>query len=294
LLLAGDRNLSLDQRLWLPYGLRTNSRVVGIVTQAPRLAIPELVQLGFAAQLNGRLLEAAERYEEVLKLDPLHFDATHMLGVVQYHRGRFDDALRLLKRAVQLQPNVAEARGNLEIVETARQREQELCRGVLPRLAPLVEQVDNIASLAATVSVVHLAIMQSLTALDRAFLEAIVVMASATQVRFWADAEARASDFRNANVIDYSAGLHPAGGMLVLFGAEFSPIAWLDRARPELSLLVVTRDEPGLLLDRIRQLSGEGSHRVGLLCCGSALANRLPFPAGVVVAQATVAARDLQ
>ena len=259
------------------------------MTQRPRPAIPELVKLGFAAQLSGHLFEAAERYQEVLKLDPLHFDATHMLGVVQYHRGHFDDALRLLKRAVQLQPNVAEARGNLEIVQTARKREQELCRGVLPRLAPLVEQIDSIAKLAATASVVHLIIMQTLTALDRAFLEAIVVMTRSTHLRYWADAEARASDFGNATVIDCSAGLHPAGGMLVLFGTEFSPIEWLDRARPEASLLVVTRDEPGLLLDRIRQLSGEGSHRVGLLCCGTVLANRLPFPAGVVVAQAAVA-----
>ena len=115
------------------------------------------------------MLEAAERYEEVLKLDPLHFDATHMLGVVQYHRGRFDDALRLLTRAVQLRPNVAEAWGNLNIVQTARRREEELCRGVLPRLAPLVRQVDNLAALAASASVVHLVIMQILTPSTRHF-----------------------------------------------------------------------------------------------------------------------------
>ena len=211
-----------------------------------------------------------------------------MLGVVQYHRGRFDDALRLLERAVQLQPNAAPARGNLEIVQTARQREQELCRGVLPRLAPLVEPVDDIAPLAATVSVVHLAVMENFTPLDRAFLEAIVQMASTTHIRFWADPKARASDFRNACAINYAAGLHPVGGMLVLFGAKFSPVEWLGSARPEFRILVVTRDEPGLLLDRIRQFSGEGSHRVGLVCCGAALANRLPFPAGVITAQATV------
>src|SRR5271156_7122368 len=106
---------------------------------APRQAISDLVQMAFAAQVGGRLAEAAERYAEVLKRDPLQFDATHMLGVVQYHRGRFDDALRLLERAVELRPNVAEARGNLSIVQGARRREEELSRGVLPRLAPLVE-----------------------------------------------------------------------------------------------------------------------------------------------------------
>lgn len=267
-------------------------RVAGIVTQLPRSAIPELVQSGFAAQLDGRLPEAAERYEEVLRLDPLHFDATHMLGVVQYHRGRFDDALRLLARAVQLQPNVPEAKGNLDIVQAARQRERELCLAVLPRLAPLVEQIENFAALAATASVVHLVIMQVLTALDRAYLEAILATASAARVRLWTNAEAGASDFRNPGVVDYSARLHPVGGMQVFYGTEFSPMEWLGGARPERTVLVLTRYEPGLLLDRIRQLSDEGSHRVGLLCCGEMLARRLPFAAGVVAAQATGPAHD--
>ena len=253
-----------------------------MVTQAPNAAISDLVHLGFAAQVGGRLLEAAERYEDVLRLDPSHFDATHMLGVVQYHRGRFDDALRLLTRAVQLRPNVAEAWGNLGIVQGARRREEELCRGVLPRLAPLVEQVDNLAALAASASVVHLVIMQSLTPLDEAFLQSIIVTSSAAPMRLWADA--RASDFRNACAIDRPGGAHPVGGVLVLFGTEFSPIEWLDRAHPERSLLVVTRDEPGPLLDRIRELSCEGSHRVGLLCCGAKLAYRLPFVTEIIVA----------
>ncbi len=253
-----------------------------MVTQAPNAAISDLVHLGFAAQVGGRLLEAAERYEDVLRLDPSHFDATHMLGVVQYHRGRFDDALRLLARAVQLRPNVAEAWGNLGIVQGARRREEELCRGVLPRLAPLVEQVDNLAALAASASVVHLVIMQSLTPLDEAFLQSIIVTSSAAPMRLWADA--RASNFRNACAIDRPGGSHPVGGMLVLFGTEFSPIEWLDRAHPERSLLLVTRDEPGQLLERIRELSCEGSHRVGLLCCGAKLAYRLPFITEIVVA----------
>jgi tetratricopeptide (TPR) repeat protein len=253
-----------------------------MVTQAPDAAVSDLVHLGFAAQVGGRLLEAAERYEDVLRLDPSHFDATHMLGVVQYHRGRFDDALRLLARAVQLRPNVAEAWGNLGIVQGARRREEELCRGVLPRLAPLVEQVDNLAGLAASASVVHLVIMQSLAPLDEAFLQSIIVTSSAAPMRLWADA--RASNFRNACAIDRPGGSHPVGGILVLFGTEFSPIEWLDRAHPERRLLVVTRDEPGPLLDRIRELSCEGSHRIGLLCCGAKLAYRLPFITEIIVA----------
>jgi tetratricopeptide (TPR) repeat protein len=256
---------------------------------ASRQAIPDLVQTAFAAQVAGRLVEAAERYAEVLERDPLHFDATHMLGVVQYHRGRFDDALRLLKRAVELQPNVGEARDNLDIVQTARRREAEFSREVLPRLAPLVKPVDGLADLAATVSVVHLAIMQSMSAQDEAFVASIIAASGGTQVRVWKDPTASA--YRNASAADLSAQSHPVGGLIVLFGTECSPVEWLDQARPERCLLVVTRDEPGLLLDRIRECSGEGSRQLGMLCCGEALARRLPFAVEVLVAQATPATK---
>jgi tetratricopeptide (TPR) repeat protein len=259
---------------------------------APRQAISDLVQMAYAAQVGGRLAEAAERYAEVLKRDPLQFDATHMLGVVQYHRGRFDDALRLLKRAVELQPSVGEARDNLDIVQTARRREAELCREVLPRLAPLVTRVDKLADLAATVSVMHLVIMQSLSAQDEAFVESILVASAATQVRRWKDP--RASDDRNASAVELSAQSHPVGGILVFFGTEFSAIEWFDRARPELCLLVVTRDEPGLLLDRIRECSGEGRRQVGMLCCGEVLARRLPFAVEVLATLPTPATKDGQ
>jgi|SRR5208283_3133013 len=255
-----------------------------MVTPAPRPTILELVQIAFAAQVGGRLLEAAERYAEVLKRDPLHFDATHMLGVVQYHRGRFEDALRLLERAVQLRPDVAPARDNLDIVQTARRRETELCRDVLPRLAPLVMPVHKLASLAGAAAATHLVILQPLSARDEAFVESIRGACGAAQIRWWKDP--RAPDYRTARAVDLSDGSHPEGGVQIFFGTQFAPGAWLDRARPELSLLVVTRDEPGLLLDRIRELSGEGSRQVGVLCCGTALANGLPFATEVIVAQA--------
>jgi len=259
---------------------------------ASRQAIPDMVQMAFAAQVGGRLAEAAERYAEVLKRDPSQFDATHMLGVVQYHRGRFDEALRLLKRAVELQPNVGQARENLDIVQTARRREGELCREVLPRLAPLVMRVDKLVDLAASVCVMHLVIMQSLSAQDEVFVESIVVASGATQVRTWKDPGA--SSDRNAPAVDLSAQSHPVGGLIVFFGTEFSPIEWFDRARAELCLLVVTRDEPGLLLDRIRECSAEGSRQIGMLCCGEALARRLPFTVEVLVAQAAPTTRDGQ
>jgi hypothetical protein len=239
---------------------------------------------GFAAQQAGDLLEAAQRYQQVLAQDPSHFDATHMLGVVEYHRGLFDDALRLLARATQLRPDVVAARGNLEIVERARLRERQLSRAVLPRLAPLVDRIDDIANALATASTVNLFIAQTLLSQDEPYLDSLLAAAGAG-VRIWADAMAPGA--RAEGVIALAQDSHPTGGLLIHFGTERSPLPWVTAARPERTLLVVTRDEPGDLLDRMRELSGEGRRRVGLLCAGVTLAGRVPLPAEVIIARST-------
>ncbi|MHC4077235.1 MAG: O-linked N-acetylglucosamine transferase family protein [Planctomycetota bacterium] len=55
-------------------------------------------------------LEAAERlYRQILEVDPEHFDALHLAGLVAYRRGRFGEAVELITRAVGVNPNNAEA-----------------------------------------------------------------------------------------------------------------------------------------------------------------------------------------
>ncbi|MHC4512463.1 MAG: O-linked N-acetylglucosamine transferase family protein [Planctomycetota bacterium] len=55
-------------------------------------------------------LEAAERlYRQILDVDPDHFDALHLAGLVAYRRGRFGEAVELITRAVGVNPNNAEA-----------------------------------------------------------------------------------------------------------------------------------------------------------------------------------------
>jgi tetratricopeptide (TPR) repeat protein len=260
----------------------------GVKRRAP-LAIQSTIQAsllsGLAAQQNGRLLEAAECYEQVLELDPASFDATHMLGVVQYHRGRFDDALRLLTSAMKLRPDVPEARNNFEIVDMARQRERQLCRAVLPRLAPLVFEVNDVASFVPISSGADLVIAQTLASQDEPVLESVLRAAHADRVRVWTDDPTR--DVGRIGTRSLNEDSRPSSGVLIFFGAEFSARSWLDAARPERTLLVVTRDSPGQLLDRIRELSGDGRRSIGLLCASAALATRVPLPAGVIMPQAS-------
>ena len=71
----------------------------------------------FAAALQlhqaGRLADAERFYQEVLKIDPGHPDALHMLGVVAHLTGRNERAVEWVTRAVALKPSDAEARVNL-------------------------------------------------------------------------------------------------------------------------------------------------------------------------------------
>jgi tetratricopeptide (TPR) repeat protein len=58
---------------------------------------------------QGRLWEAAQLYESVLKADDRHFGALYHLGLLRLQQQKFDNAERLLRRAVKLDRNSADA-----------------------------------------------------------------------------------------------------------------------------------------------------------------------------------------
>lgn len=57
---------------------------------------------GVALHEQGRLREAAAVYVDLLRADPDHVDATHLLGWAMFGLGHAEDALRLLDRALEL------------------------------------------------------------------------------------------------------------------------------------------------------------------------------------------------
>ena len=61
----------------------------------------------------GDLAAAAELYNAVLATEPTHFGAAHMLGILWMQQGRFQDAERQLRRALQLDPYAAETLNHL-------------------------------------------------------------------------------------------------------------------------------------------------------------------------------------
>ena len=64
---------------------------------------------GLALHQEGRLAEAQEIYRQVLKIQPGHYDALHLLGVISYQTGNLVRAAELIGRAIELNPSNAAA-----------------------------------------------------------------------------------------------------------------------------------------------------------------------------------------
>jgi tetratricopeptide (TPR) repeat protein len=68
-------------------------------------------------------LDAAERlYGDILRRDPQHFAALHLLAMLHYQRGRLDHAERLLRAALSLDEACADAQADLGLVLLAAGR----------------------------------------------------------------------------------------------------------------------------------------------------------------------------
>ncbi len=76
---------------------------------------------------HGQLDEARALYESVLKKQPKHFDALHMLGVLVYQTGKLERAATLLAKAIAIDPDDARARNNYgNVLQDLRRRDEAL------------------------------------------------------------------------------------------------------------------------------------------------------------------------
>jgi protein O-GlcNAc transferase len=73
----------------------------------------QLLARAFAAHQAGNLGQAERLYQQVLTNDKQHFDALHMLGIIEGQRGNFSGGLRRLKEALRVKPSSADALINL-------------------------------------------------------------------------------------------------------------------------------------------------------------------------------------
>ena len=61
-------------------------------------------QMARALQAQGQLTQAKAAYEDIVKQDTGHFEALHMLGIVNAQLGHFQSAVDLICRAIEINP----------------------------------------------------------------------------------------------------------------------------------------------------------------------------------------------
>jgi tetratricopeptide (TPR) repeat protein len=86
---------------------------------------PSHLQQAFRLHQQGQFDRAALCYAAILKAQPNHFEAMHLLGVLRYQQGRQAEALDKIQTALKWKPTSAEALSNLGVVFTALGQPEE-------------------------------------------------------------------------------------------------------------------------------------------------------------------------
>jgi tetratricopeptide (TPR) repeat protein len=77
---------------------------------------PSLIERALGCHQQGQLAEAEVLYRQILAQAPLHFDALHLLGVIEHQKGHHAAAQQLMERAIDINPALAAAHSNLGLV----------------------------------------------------------------------------------------------------------------------------------------------------------------------------------
>ncbi len=88
----------------------------GSQTQAQKpasAAVQAKFRQAMALHSQGQLAGAERIYRDVLRQQPQHFDALHMLGVIALQTGHAEQAANLIRNAIALNADVAAAHYNL-------------------------------------------------------------------------------------------------------------------------------------------------------------------------------------
>src|SRR2546423_10740868 len=89
------------------------------------VAIEQAMRAAFAHHQAGRLREAEHIYRQVLAVQPEHFEALQLLGLVAHATGHNDAAVELMSKALRVNPAAAGVRANLAFVYRSMGRPEE-------------------------------------------------------------------------------------------------------------------------------------------------------------------------
>ena len=100
-------------------------KAVANVNPAVVQQIAAKLQQGLALHNVGQLEQARVIYEEILKLNPMHFDALQLLGTLAAQTKQWDEALGLLSDALKINTTNAFVNNNYGNVLNDLQRYEE-------------------------------------------------------------------------------------------------------------------------------------------------------------------------
>jgi len=101
----------------------------------------EAFQQAASFQQQGRLWEAEQLYEIVIKADNSHFGAVYRLGLIRLHQGRFADAINLFRRAIKIDKDSADVQLHFGVALTGLQRLED----AIPRYEKALALNPNLA-----------------------------------------------------------------------------------------------------------------------------------------------------
>jgi tetratricopeptide (TPR) repeat protein len=94
------------------------------------MSIDQALQLANQHQAGNRLAEAEQILRQILQMQPKNTHALHLLGVVYYQAGNRDQALILIRQAIDIEPTVALFHSNLaEMCRQQGQLEEAIAQG---------------------------------------------------------------------------------------------------------------------------------------------------------------------
>lgn len=119
-------------------------------TRKKDIPIGKLLQAGIDLHQAGSLLQAKATYEEILRLDPRHFDALHLLGIIAAQMQDPAQAERLIARALEVNPTsqVAYANHGNTLLELGRPDEALISYEKAIAIAPNYAEAFNNRGLA--------------------------------------------------------------------------------------------------------------------------------------------------
>lgn len=95
------------------------------LTGTTELTIEQAVAAAINMQRQKLLPQAEAIFDAILQADPQCVEALHFLGVLRHQQGRRDEAVDLIRRAIDLNPGYADAHNNLGNILRIREQFQE-------------------------------------------------------------------------------------------------------------------------------------------------------------------------